>query len=62
MVAADLWKREDIDRLEAQLYRKINSLPIFIRKMAIINVACSMRNAWDIVEPLAVRANLQAKR
>ena len=25
-------------------------------------VACSMRNAWEIVEPLALRANLQAKR
>ena len=27
-----------------------------------MNVACSMRNAWEIVEPLALRANLQAKR
>jgi len=27
-----------------------------------MNVACSMRNAWEIVEPLALRANLQSKR
>ena len=27
MVAAGLWKREDIDRTEAQLFRQINGLP-----------------------------------
>ena len=27
-----------------------------------MNVACSMRNAWEIVQQLAQRANLQAKR
>ena len=62
MVAAGLWKREDIDRLEAQLFRDVNSLPNVISNKAIMNVACSMRNAWEIVEPLAQRANLQAKR
>ena len=62
MVAAGLWRREDIDRTEAQLFRQINHLPNFIGNNAIMNVTCSMRNAWEIVEPLAVRANLQAKR
>ena len=62
MVAAGLWKREDIDRLEAQLFREVNSLPNVISNKAILNVACSMRNAWEIVEPLALRANLQSKR
>ena len=62
MIAAGLWKREDIDRLEAQLFREVNSLPNVISNKAIINVACSMRNAWEIVEPLAQRANLQARR
>ena len=33
-----------------------------ISNKAIMNVACSMRNAWEIVEPLAQRANLQARR
>ena len=59
MVAAGLWKREDIDRTEAQLFRQINGLPNIISNKAIMNVACSMRNAWEIVEPLALRANLQ---
>ena len=62
MVAAGLWKREDIDRTEAQLFRQINGLPNIISNKAIMNVACSMRNAWEIVEPLALRANLQSKR
>ena len=58
MVAAGLWKREDIDRLEAQLFREVNGLPNVISNKAIMNVACSMRNAWEIVESLALRANL----
>jgi hypothetical protein len=52
----------DIDRTEAQLFRQINGLPNIIAKKAIMNVACSMRNAWEIVEPLALRANLQSRR
>ena len=62
MVAAGLWKREDVDHLEAQLFREVNSLPNVISNKAIMNVSCSMRNAWKIVQPLAQRANLQAKR
>ena len=45
MVAAGLWKREDIDRMEAQLFREVNGLPNVIRNKAITNVACSVRNA-----------------
>ena len=62
MVAAGLWKREDIDRTEAQLFRQINGLPNIISNKAIMNVACSMRNAWEIVDPLTRRTCLQAKR
>ena len=62
MVAAALWKREDIDRTEAQLYRAINNLPNVISNRALVNLACGLRNAWDIVEPLALRANLQSRR
>ena len=62
MVAAGLWKRDDIDRVEAQLFREVNGLPNVISNKAILNVACSLKNAWEIVEPLALRANLQARR
>ena len=58
MVAAGLWKREDIDRTEVQLYRSINNLPNVVSNKALMNVACGLRNSWDIVEPLALRANL----
>ena len=62
MVAAGLWKREDIDRMEAQLFREVNGLPNVISNRAILNVARSMRNAWEIVEQLAQRASLQSRR
>ena len=62
MVAAGIWKRDDIDRTEAQLYRSINNLPNLVSNRALMNVACGLRNAWDIVEPLALRANLQSRR
>ena len=62
LVAAGIWKRDDIDRTEAQLYRSINNLPNLVSNKALMNVACGLRNAWDIVEPLAFRANLQPRR
>ena len=43
----------DVDRLEAQLFREVNSLPNVISNRPIMNVSCSMRNAWEIVYPLA---------
>ena len=58
MVAAGIWKRDDIDRTEAQLYRSISNLPNLVNKKALWNVACGLRNALDIVEPLALRTNL----
>ena len=58
MFAAGLWKRDDIDRTEAQLYRSTNNIPNVMSNRALMNVACGLRNAWDIVEPLALRTNL----
>ena len=58
MVATGLWRREDIDRTEAQLFRQINGLPNIISNKAIMNVTCSMRNACEVVEPLARRVSL----
>jgi hypothetical protein len=58
MVAAGLWKKEDIDRLEAQLFREVNGLANVISNKAIMNVACSMRSAWEVIQGLAQRANL----
>ena len=44
------------------MYRSINNLPNLVSNKALMNVACGLRNAWDIVEPLALRANLQSRR
>ena len=62
LVAVGIWKRDDTDRKEAQLYRSINNLPNLVSNRALMNVACGFRNAWNIVEPLALRANLQSRR
>ena len=62
ILAAGLWKRDDIDRTEAQLNRANKNLPNVVSNRALMNVACGLRNAWDIVEPLALRANLQSRR
>ena len=51
-------EEKDIDRTEAKLFRQINGLPNIISNKAIMNVACSMRNAWEIVDSLARRACL----
>ena len=62
MVAAGIWwKREDIDRTEAQLYGSINNLLNLVSNRALMNVACGLRYAWDM-EPLALIAYLQSRR
>ena len=43
LVAAGLWKREDIDRTEAQLYRSMNNLPNVISNRALMNLACGLK-------------------
>jgi hypothetical protein len=45
MVVAGLWKRKDIDALEAGLYRKILFLPNSISNKAILNTMTSIRLA-----------------
>jgi hypothetical protein len=60
MVAAKRWKKSDIDRIEVQLYREVHRLTNLVSNKAVMNVACSLRNAWEVIRPLADRANLQA--
>ena len=50
MVAAGLWKKDDIDRMEAQKFREVNGLPNVISNKAILKMACCLRYAWEIVE------------
>ena len=58
LVAAGRWKKTDIDRIEVQLYREVHRLTNLVSNKAVMNVACSLRSAWEVVHPLAERAKL----
>ena len=53
MYVAGLWKRKDIDALEAILYRKILLLPNTISNKAILNTMTSIRLAGEAIGNLA---------
>ena len=53
MYVAGLWKRKDIDALEASLYRKILFLPNTISNKAILNTMTSIRLAGEAIGNLA---------
>ena len=62
MVAAKVWKGEDIAREEVRMYRKIYRLSNTISNKAIMNITTHMRPARDIVEALASKAWRMYKR
>ena len=49
LAAAGLWKRKDIDRFEAGIYRKILGAPNNIPNKAILNTMASMRFAGEAI-------------
>ena len=53
LAAAGLWKRKDIDRFEAGIYRKILSAPNDIPNKAILNTMTSMRLAGEAITQLS---------
>ena len=60
LVAARRWKQSDVERIEVQLYRSVHALTNYVSNKAVMNVACSIRSAWEVMQPLAQRATLQA--
>ena len=62
MVTAGLWKRKDIDSLEASLYRKIMFLSNSISNKAILNTMTSIRLAGEAIENLLKRTREDAER
>ena len=56
MAAAGLWKRQDIDRFEAGINRKILGAPNNISNKAILNTITSMRLAGDATTNLSKSA------
>jgi hypothetical protein len=49
MAAAGLWKRQDIDRFEASIYRKILKVANTISNKVILNTMTQMRLAGDAI-------------
>jgi hypothetical protein len=53
LAAAGLWKRQDIDRFEAGIYRKILGAPNTVPNKAILNTMTSMRLAGEAITHLS---------
>ena len=49
MAAAGLWKRQDIDRFEAGVYRKILGVANTISNKVVLNTMTQMRLAGDAI-------------
>jgi hypothetical protein len=56
MVAAGIWKRQDVDRIKASLYRKVLGVSNMISNRAILNTMTSIRLAGDVVNYLSKEA------
>ena len=62
MFVAGLWKRKDIDALEASLYRKILFLPNSISNKAILNTMTSIRLTGEAIGNLTQHITEEAER
>ena len=62
MVAAGVWKRSDIDRIEASLYRKIMRIGNNIPNNAILNTMTNIRLTGEVVNYLSKGAQDEFRR
>ena len=62
MVAAGVWKRSDIDRIEASLYRKVMRIGNNITNNAILNTLINIRLAREVVSYLSKGAQDEFRR
>ena len=56
MAAVGLWKREDIDRVEASLYHKIMRIGIDIPNAVVLNTMTNIRLAGEVIHYLSREA------
>ena len=54
--AVELWKREDIDRVEASLYRKIMRIGNDIPNAVVLNTMTNIRLAGEVIHYLSREA------
>ena len=50
LLSAGIWKKEDIDSIERELFREIHLLPRDIYRRAILNIAQQQRTAWEVIQ------------
>ena len=62
LTAVGLWKRDDINRVEASLYRKIMRIGNDIPNRAILNTMTNIRLAGDVVYYLSREAQNEYRR
>ena len=56
VMAVGLWKREDIDRVEASLYRKIMRIGNDIPNVVVLNTMTNIRLAGEVIHYLSREA------
>ena len=62
LAAVGLWKREDIDRVEASLYRKILRIGNDIPNSAVLNIMTNTRLAGEVINYLSREAQSEYRR
>ena len=62
MAAAELWKRQDIDRFEASIYRKILGAANDVSNKVILNTMTQTRLAVDAISHLSKNTWEQFRR
>ena len=62
LAAVGLWKREDIYRVEASLYRKILRIGIDIPNSAVLNIMTNTRLVGEVIHYLSRKAWTEYRR
>ena len=56
MMAASVWKRQDIDRIEASLYRKVMGASNKVSNKVMLNTMTNIKLTGDIISHLSKEA------
>jgi hypothetical protein len=62
LAAVGLWKREDVDRAEASLYRRIMRIGNDVPNVAILNTMTNIRLAGEVIHYLSREAWSEFRR
>jgi hypothetical protein len=62
MAAESIWKKQDIDRIEASLYRKVMGASNMVSNKAMLNTMTNIRLAGDVINHLSKETWVQFRR